>query len=127
MKDEIRELIRKAERSIDASKVLCDRGDYDFAISRAYYATFYMASACLLSLGLTFSKHSGAIASFNQHFIKTGIFNERYFKILRNAFNQRNISDYELLISLSEEIAKALIDDANDFLQETNKYLRSND
>jgi uncharacterized protein (UPF0332 family) len=80
MKDEIKEIINKAERSLKSTFILLKGGDYDFAISRAYYSMFYMAEACLLSKGLSFSKYSGVISGFNQHFIKTGTFDYRYYE-----------------------------------------------
>ena len=49
---EISALLRKAGRSLSASKDLMERGDYDFAISRAYYSMFYCAEALLLSKDL---------------------------------------------------------------------------
>jgi uncharacterized protein (UPF0332 family) len=39
----VRELVAKAERSLAAAGRLLEDGDCDFAISRAYYAMFYMA------------------------------------------------------------------------------------
>jgi uncharacterized protein (UPF0332 family) len=38
---EVQALLKKAGRSLKASKSLIDSGDYDFSISRAYYAMFY--------------------------------------------------------------------------------------
>lgn len=40
---EVRELVGKAERSLAAARRLLEAGDYDFAVSRAYYAMFYVA------------------------------------------------------------------------------------
>jgi uncharacterized protein (UPF0332 family) len=45
-------------------------GDIDFAASRAYYSLFYIASALLLSRGLSFSSHSGVIANFGKEFAR---------------------------------------------------------
>lgn len=43
MKQEIQKLLEKARRSLKAAQRLFQSGDYDFAISRAYYAMFYSA------------------------------------------------------------------------------------
>ena len=40
MTSEISELLTKARRSLDAAKRLSRDGDFDFAVSRAYYAMF---------------------------------------------------------------------------------------
>jgi uncharacterized protein (UPF0332 family) len=42
-------------------------------VNRAYYAIFYAANAMLATKGLERSKHSGVIATFRQHFVKTGM------------------------------------------------------
>jgi uncharacterized protein (UPF0332 family) len=44
---EILSLVEKARRSPKSAKLLLSEGDYDFAISRAYYAMFYCAEAVL--------------------------------------------------------------------------------
>ena len=106
MKKEINELINKAERSVKAASRLLQQGDFDFATSRAYYAMFYMAEAVLLTKGLSFSKHKGVISKFNQHFVKTGIFDYKYYDMLDFAFEQRNISDYESFQQISKETAQ---------------------
>jgi len=120
---EIEELLHKAKRSILAAEVLFRQGDYDFAASRAYYSMFYLAEACLLSKTLSFSKHSGVISGFNQHFVKTGMFEEKYSAMLRNAFSQRNIGDYGIAQHTDEEAARTVIDDAKEFLAVTEPYL----
>jgi uncharacterized protein (UPF0332 family) len=58
--------MRRAERSLRSARNLLDDGDHDFAISRAYYAMFYAATAALLSQNIKRSKHSGVIAAFAQ-------------------------------------------------------------
>lgn len=65
-------LLRKAQDSLRAARLLADQQLYDFAVSRAYYAMFYVAQAFLLGEGLSFSKHSAVIAAFGQQFAKTG-------------------------------------------------------
>ena len=66
-------LVRKARDSLRAARVLADQEHlYDFAVSRAYYAMFYIAEAFLLGEGLAFSKHSAVIAAFGQRVAKTG-------------------------------------------------------
>lgn len=44
-------LLAKARKSVDAAKMLADEGMADFAISRAYYAMFYVAEAFLEGKG----------------------------------------------------------------------------
>ena len=75
-------LLKKAKDSLDAARLLVERGFYDFAVSRSYYAMFYVAQAFLLGEGLSFSKHSAVIAAFGQRFIKTGEVPQEFHRYL---------------------------------------------
>ena len=58
---ELQSLMQRARRSLRSARNLLDDGDHDFAMSRAYYAMFYAATAALLSLEVKRSKHSGSL------------------------------------------------------------------
>ena len=47
-------LFQKAQRSLAAAQQLAQQSFYDFAVSRAYYAMFYVAEALLDHEGLSF-------------------------------------------------------------------------
>lgn len=49
-------IIRKAQESLEAARLLAGKGFFSFAASRSYYDMFYIAEALLLGEGLTFSK-----------------------------------------------------------------------
>jgi uncharacterized protein (UPF0332 family) len=89
---------------------------YGFAVSRAYYAMFYLVTAVLLTKNLNFSKHKAVVAAFGQHFIKTNIFDHKFHRYLVWAFEQRQIGDYEPLEEITEEIADKNIKRAVEFL-----------
>jgi uncharacterized protein (UPF0332 family) len=61
-------LFTKARESLAAAKVLVKGGYYDFAASRAYYAMFYVASALLADLKLSYSSHSAMISALGREF-----------------------------------------------------------
>jgi uncharacterized protein (UPF0332 family) len=91
MNEEIEALLKKADESIKAAKLLSDNGLFGFAVSRAHYAMFYIVSAVLLTKGLSFSKHTALVAAFGQHFVKTNIFEHKFHRYLVEAFEQRQI------------------------------------
>ena len=72
MTSEQQYLIQQARESLNAARLLLREGYPGFAASRAYYTMFYIAKACLLNKGLTYSKHSTVVSAFGQHFAKTG-------------------------------------------------------
>jgi len=43
--------MEKADRSLDAARLLYKRGDFDFCVNCLYYATFYAVSAVLVARG----------------------------------------------------------------------------
>jgi uncharacterized protein (UPF0332 family) len=94
---EVQAFLEKAERSLRVSKELIESEDYDFSISRSYYAMFYCVEAILLTKDLKFSKHSAVIASFGREFVKSGILSEELYGNLLKGFRERQIGDYEVL------------------------------
>lgn len=75
-------LLENARDSVTAARLLLDGGFPGFAVSRAYYAMFYVAEAFLEGEGLSFSKHSGVIAAFGQQFARAGKVPVEYHKHL---------------------------------------------
>jgi len=120
---QLRRMCRKADRALAAASSHVAAGDYDFAVSRAYYAVFYSIEAVLLTQGLVFSKHSGVIAGFNQHFVKTGVFPAEFSKCVARLFRERQLGDYEFDVSASREAAEQGIHDAQDVVSATRQYL----
>ena len=125
MTDARQALLGKARRAIQSARLLQADGDYDSAVSRAYYAMFYVAEALLLSKGLTFSKHSAVIAAFGREFAKTGEVPERYHRYLVDAEEDRNVSDYQPVSHMSGEAARLHISRAEEFLAAAEHLLGS--
>ncbi len=121
---EISRLIEKAERSLEATKVLLERGDYDFAVSRAYYAMFYCAKAMLLTKEVTTKKHSSTISLFCEKFVKSGKFSEELASYLIDAFRKRQIGDYDVFIVPTKDDAEDLINKADLFVKEVKYWLK---
>lgn len=114
---EIAAHLERSEQSLQAAKDLSEKGYYDFAASRAYYAAFYGASAVLLDEGLDFRKHSGVIASIHRRFVKTGKLNEEQGKDLNWLFEIRSIADYGGTAHVSQPQAERAIQAAETFLK----------
>ena len=122
--DEILKLIEKAERSLGVARLLLDKGDYDFAVSRAYYAMFYCAKAMLLAKGVTTKKHSSTISLFCEKFVKSGEFSEELASYLIDAFRKRQIGDYDVFIMPTKDEAEDLINKADLFVKEVKNWLK---
>lgn len=124
MKSEVKALLEKAERSLRSANRLYSDEDYDFAVSRAYYAMFYCAEALLLTKNLTFSRHSAVISSFGKEFVKSGIMDKDMQRYLMDAFDARQIGDYDFVMCPTKEECEDTLKSAKIFIQKTKEYLK---
>jgi uncharacterized protein (UPF0332 family) len=119
-------LIAKAKSSIQAARMLVNDGFHDFAVSRAYYAMFYLAEALLLENDLTFSRHSAVISAYGRLFAKTGRMSPDFHRYLIEGANSRNVGDYDAGPSLDIEDANKQLCRAEEFLAATEQLLMHN-
>ena len=96
---------------------------YGVAVNRAYYAFFYAATALLLTLDITRSKHSGVLAAFREHFVKPGTFPIQDSHAYGEAFELRNVTDYEMLGRADSVQAYAVVENANRLVERCEAYL----
>lgn len=122
MSEEIQLYLGHARLDLEAAEGNLELGFYHIIVSRSYYAMPYATNALLASKGITRSKHSGAIAAFGQHFVKTGIIEPIYAKMLGNAFDSRLDSDYDVAFSVSRSTAVDILEDARQFLSRVDQY-----
>jgi uncharacterized protein (UPF0332 family) len=125
LKDETFALLEKAERAIQSAENIMVDGDLDFAVSRAYYAMFYIASALLGEKDMYFSKHGGVHGAFGQHFVKTGEFDPKYQRWLVTTFSQRITGDYGATSDFILEDVQEIVAQARDFFNAAQNYLSS--
>lgn len=111
MKEEIKNLIEKARRSLAAAKDLFNSGYFDFAASRAYYALFYVSEALLLMKDKTFNKHAAVSSAIYSSFVKDGQLPKEYHRILCKAFDLRSDGDYLCSTPLEKDEVDLLIRD----------------
>ncbi|EEB74213.1 HEPN domain-containing protein [Thermococcus sp. AM4] len=123
MATEVEILLNDAHESLEAARVLLENGFYRDAISRAYYAMFYAASALLRAKGVVTKSHRGVIAKFGLEFVNMGIVEKYYAKALSLAETSRERADYDPTYRPSEEEAESIIEDAERFIERVEKAL----
>jgi len=116
MTDEQRELLLKAQQSLEAAQLLLTNNYPDYAASRAYYAMFYIAEAFLEGEGLTFSKHSAVIATFGREFAKPRRVSPDFHRFLIEAQELRTTGDYGQFNAVTMDQAAEQIQRAEAFL-----------
>lgn len=117
-------VIEKSSERIESATILFRAGKYSDSLSRSYYAMFDLVVG-LLETGKVFAKsHHGAIAKFNELFIKTRKFDQRFARILKKAEKAREEADYSFLYEATKEDAKTELEEAKEFLRAVQKYAK---
>jgi len=89
-------------RMLKAKEILIEAKDslthkhYGLSVNRSYYAMFTSARTLLALKEMDSSKHSGVIALFNQHIIKTGHFPREISKFLPRVKNDDLVKSHEI-------------------------------
>ena len=109
--------LERARETLQEAHLTAGVEHWNACVNRLYYACFYAATALLLRNGLASSKHSGARALLNQHFVKTGIIEERLGAVYNELFDSRNEGDYRDLVRLPADRARPLLAPAEEFVQ----------
>ena len=113
-----------ARKALETGRLVMTHEDNIAAVNRAYYAIFYAANALLATQGLERSKHSGVIAVFRQHFVKTGIVAPEFSSYYGEALDDRHAGDYDL-VEFGYEVAERDLSQAERFVEQIEQVLRS--
>ncbi|WP_343409891.1 HEPN domain-containing protein [Candidatus Amarolinea dominans] len=62
--------LERCREDIATARLLIREGKYRVAVSRAYYAIFMIATAVLITLGISRSKHSAVESAFGHYLVK---------------------------------------------------------
>ena len=125
-KEIIKEELRIAEKRLKAAEILLKKEMLEDAINRAYYSIFYAAKAMLNVLGFDAKTHSGLITEFGLRLIKGKKVPMIYGKILREAFEKRESSDYEIGMIFEKNEVKKIVGNAKKFLDFAKRFVSKN-
>jgi uncharacterized protein (UPF0332 family) len=113
---EIVELWQRAQEALRATSTLLAAGFPDFAAARAYYATFYAASALLLAEKKVFRSHRGVVALIHRDYVRTGRLSMDMGRILSMLSDLRSVGDYGGAAHVSDAEANMALIEAQQFL-----------
>jgi uncharacterized protein (UPF0332 family) len=118
--------LAQAEESLAEAEYLL-RGEKSprSVINRVYYSMFYSILALLIFEPYSSSKHSGVLAYFNQHFIKTGLLSEDLGRAVNKAFDLRQRADYREQIVIAHDQVAPFLDEASRFLNAARDHLKN--
>ena len=118
--------MERADETMEEVGILAERGHYNTAVNRLYYACFYATQALLLKHHIAATTHAGVKSMLGLHFITKGIISVEHGKTFNTLFEKRHSSDYEAFAYCD----KALVDDltpmAEAFIQRIKELLEEN-
>jgi uncharacterized protein (UPF0332 family) len=116
-------LLSLAEQDLENARLLLDHGRYRASISRAYYAMHYGTQALLDVKNIASRSHKGMIQQFGQHFVLSGEFSREMARNLKEAYDLRQMSDYEANITITQEQAEQALAVSIEFVDRVRAYL----
>ena len=126
MKPETSVLLEKAHHTLDAARRDLEAADADNAISRAYYAAFYAATAALNEADLAAQTHKGAHTLFYQTYVESGKIDKHHNRAFSRLFQNRQDVDYVFGIGIfSLETATTAVQQAEAFVEAVATLLSS--
>jgi len=111
-----KECLQSAEREFAADS-------FKAAANRSYYCIFHSMRAVLALERFDSRKHSGIMSAFRKDYIRNGIFPAEFSKIVGDAFEIRNDSDYEDFFIVPKASVAAQLENAKTFLAAVEKYI----
>ena len=112
-----RHRIERARAALEEANLLIGQRLFAGAVNRVYYAAFYAARALLATRELDSSRHSGVIALFQEHFVRSGLVPADVARALPRAFEKRQTSDYGDFSEPDQDEVLALRDQVVAFVQ----------
>ncbi len=117
--------LTRARAALAEADLLLARRHLSGALNRVYYAAFYAARALLATRELDSSRHSGVIALFQEHFVRTGLIVTDTARALPRAFEKRQTSDYGDYSEPTNEEVESLRDQVGAFVESCEILLRT--
>lgn len=109
-------LVQARDAYEEAQGLLADGADLGYVMNSLYYVFYYPVLALLRTRDIPATMQSISIALFEKEFVETGLFEKRFSRSLRRAFDLKpKCSSGELKMITREEI-EVLLSEAREFL-----------
>jgi hypothetical protein len=113
----------RAEETLEETKLAIENNRLHLAANRIYYSAFYVVSALALKKGFKTSKHSQLLSWFNKEFVKKELIDMNLGKFYLDAFEMRQESDYDDLVSFDLKYIQAKLTLAEDFVKKIKEFI----
>ena len=117
MKAGTRAWLEKASHALNAARRNLTAEDAGNAISRAYYAAFYAATAVLNEVNLATKSHNGTHKLIYREYIDSAKIDSHHNQAFSRLFQNRQAADYTFGATFSPETALDAIEQAEAFTE----------
>lgn len=125
--DLIKYRLEQARDTIDVVDLLIKNDKLSAAVNRIYYGIFYSLLALALRFNFETSKHQQLIGWFNKEFVRTGLIEKEFGRILRDAFENRTSGDYDSFVIFDQAEVLLLYSDMKLFIEQIDVFIRTAD
>ena len=108
--------VQKAKNTMIEARDNASMNHWSLAANRLYYSLFYMATALLVSKGITTKTHAGTIMMLGREFVQKGLLDKEDGAIISRLQNMRQSGDYDDLFDWSKEDVEPMIEATNQLL-----------
>ncbi len=117
--------LSQAEQTILEVEKLIEIDLLNVAVNRIYYGMFYCLNALAIQDEFQSSKHLQLIGWFNQTYIKSGVIEVKFGRILRDAYKNRSDGDYAPFVVFGKEDVVCMIEGLKDFVETVGNFIRN--
>lgn len=123
MHDQMRSRMQQARESLDEARALLDAGmDHGIVLTNVYYAFYYPVIAVVYEGRVPDSMQSVTLGLFEQRFIRTGLFKQDQYDIIRRVFEIKPKCSGICQVVSREEIER-LLEQAREFIGAVDTFL----
>lgn len=115
----------RAQEDMETAADNLTNGKYRASVNRSYYAVFHALRAVTALDGFDSGKHSGIIAFFNQHYVKTGVFDKELSKMIDSSYRLREKADYDDFFLVAKDDAEQQLEKASHIVQAVKQYINT--
>jgi len=108
--------LERAYKTMEEAALLEEKGYYNAAVNRLYYACYYATEALLLKHKIEAKSHAGVKAMLGLHFVSKGLIPVAIGKILSTLYEKRQSGDYDDFIYCDKEMTDDLTAQAQVFI-----------
>ncbi|MBQ7531403.1 MAG: HEPN domain-containing protein [Paludibacteraceae bacterium] len=119
----IRLHFEKAHQYLADAELLIASNSISSATGRLYYAVFHAVHALFVANGISSKTHHGMNALFNEHFVRTGLIDIKYGRLVALLENMREKADYDVVFDVKRNELETLKPAAYEFVQRIEQLL----